>query len=53
VITAKDVAGRVLQSVPWRVGFRGSEIRNGQLLVNGMPVLIRGVNRHETDPKLG
>jgi beta-galactosidase len=53
VITAKDADGRVLQSLPWRVGFRSSEIRNGQLLVNGMPVLIRGVNRHETDPKLG
>lgn len=53
LIIAKDSAGRTLQCVPWRVGFRSSEIKNGHLLVNGMPVLIRGVNRHETDPKLG
>ena len=26
------------------------EIKNGQLLVNGKPVYIKGVNRHETDP---
>lgn len=28
-------------------GFRDVEIRGGQLLVNGQPVLIKGVNRHE------
>lgn len=33
-----------------RVGFRRSEIKNGQLLVNGQPVLFKGVNRHEIDP---
>jgi beta-galactosidase len=43
----------VLESIPWRVGFRSVEIKNGQLLVNGMPTLFRGVNRHETDPDLG
>ncbi|MEY4489524.1 MAG: hypothetical protein RIQ79_2032 [Verrucomicrobiota bacterium] len=53
VITAKDGAGKILQCIPWRVGFRTSEVKDGQLLVNGMPVLIRGVNRHEFDPKLG
>ncbi len=53
VLTEKDKAGRVLESIPWRVGFRSSEIKDGQLLVNGKPVLIRGVNRHEFDPKLG
>lgn len=53
VITAKDGSGKVLQSIPWKVGFRSSEIKGGQFLVNGMPVLIRGVNRHEFDPKLG
>ena len=53
VITTRDGAGEILQCIPWRVGFRSSEIKGGQLLVNGMPVLIRGVNRHEFDPKLG
>ena len=35
------------------VGFRKSEIKGGQLLVNGQPVLLKGVNRHEHDPKKG
>ncbi|MBL7008165.1 MAG: beta-galactosidase, partial [Planctomycetes bacterium] len=34
-------------------GFRTSEVRGGQLLVNGQPILIRGVNRHEHDPDHG
>ncbi|MEI6279109.1 MAG: glycoside hydrolase family 2 TIM barrel-domain containing protein [Verrucomicrobiae bacterium] len=53
VLTEKDEGGNVLECIPWKVGFRSSEIKDGQLLVNGMPVLIRGVNRHEFDPKLG
>jgi beta-galactosidase len=53
LLTAKDEAGRVLETIPWRVGFRAVEIENGQLLVNGAPVLFRGVNRHEWDPDSG
>lgn len=36
--------------VPQRVGFRKVEIKNAQVLVNGQPVLFKGVNRHEMDP---
>ncbi|EKX47903.1 hypothetical protein GUITHDRAFT_162620 [Guillardia theta CCMP2712] len=36
-----------------RVGFREIKIRGGQLLVNEMPIEIRGVNRHEHDDKTG
>ncbi|MCU1455327.1 MAG: beta-galactosidase [Acidimicrobiales bacterium] len=36
-----------------RIGFRDVEVVDGQLLVNGQPVLIRGVNRHEFDPDRG
>ncbi len=53
VLTLKDARGRVLESVPWRLGFRTSEIKGGQILVNGRPVMIKGVNRHEHDPDLG
>jgi beta-galactosidase len=42
--------GKVLQTIPVKVGFRKIEIKNAQLLVNGVPVLIKGVNRHEMDP---
>ncbi len=53
LIAVTDGAGRVTEVVPWRVGFRDVAIRDGRLLVNGRPVLIRGVNRHEFDPDLG
>ena len=35
------------------IGFRNIRIENGLLLVNGVPVTIKGVNRHEHDPKTG
>jgi beta-galactosidase len=36
-----------------KTGFRTSEVKNGQFLINGKPVLIKGVNRHEHDPLTG
>lgn len=41
--------GKSLEKVSNQIGFRTSEIKNGQLLVNGVPILIKGVNRHEHD----
>ncbi len=35
------------------VGFRSVEVRGRQLLVNGQPVMIAGVNRHEHDDRRG
>lgn len=35
------------------VGFRHVEIKDGQLLVNGLPILIKGADRHELDPDGG
>lgn len=37
----------------FNVGFRSVERRDMQILVNGKPVLFKGVNRHESDPKFG
>ena len=36
-----------------KFGFREVEIKNSQLLVNGIPVLLKGVNRHEHDGLTG
>lgn len=36
-----------------KVGFRKVEIRDAQLLVNGVPTYVHGVNRHEHDPVRG
>ena len=43
----------VLEAVRKQVGFRHIEIKGGQLLVNGQPVLIKGADRHELDPDNG
>ena len=50
VLTLADETGRTLEVVTTRTGFRNVEIRGGQLLVNGVPIYIKGVNRHEHDP---
>lgn len=44
---------KLLECIPQRIGFRKVEIKNQQLLVNGQPVLIKGVDRHELDPDGG
>lgn len=44
---------KVLEVIRQNVGFRKIEIKGKQLLVNGQPVLIKGVNRHEIDPDGG
>jgi beta-galactosidase len=36
-----------------RAGFRRVEIKNARLLVNGVPIKLKGVNRHDTDTLLG
>ncbi|MGW9687144.1 glycoside hydrolase family 2 TIM barrel-domain containing protein [Flagellimonas sp. 2504JD1-5] len=35
------------------IGFKRVEIKNAQVLINGQPIYIRGVDRHETDPYTG
>lgn len=48
-----DGRDKVVAAVATKVGFRKIEVSGGQLLVNGVPITIRGVNRHETDPRTG
>lgn len=45
--------GKTLQSIAQKTGFRKVEIKNGQLLVNGRAIYLKGVNRHEHDPVHG
>ncbi|KAF4627791.1 hypothetical protein G7Y89_g10362 [Cudoniella acicularis] len=40
-------------AVEQRVGFRNTELKNGVFMVNGKPIIIRGVNRHEHHPDSG
>lgn len=49
----KNPAGEVVETLHSKVGFRSVEVSHGQVLVNGKPVRLRGVNRHEFDPDFG
>ena len=53
ILRIKDNKGMVTEVLNSKVGFRTSEIKGGQLLVNGKAVLLKGVNRHEHDPVTG
>ena len=52
LVTLKQ-GDKVLEVIKQRVGFRHIEIKGGQLLVNGQPILIKGADRHEMDPDGG
>ncbi|KAL2850181.1 glycosyl hydrolases family 2, TIM barrel domain-containing protein [Aspergillus pseudoustus] len=41
------------RAIAQRVGFRRSELRDGNILINGKPVIFYGVNRHEHHPRFG
>ena len=44
---------KTLEVIKKKIGFRHIEIKGGQLLVNGKPILIKGADRHELDPDGG
>ena len=52
-VALEDAAGRTVHAEGGRVGFRRVELRDAQLLVNGVRLRIGGVNRHEHDPERG
>ncbi|MDD2512964.1 MAG: glycoside hydrolase family 2 TIM barrel-domain containing protein, partial [Proteiniphilum sp.] len=45
--------GQLTEIIFRNIGFRKVEIQHAQLLVNGQPIYIKGVNRHEHDPYTG
>ena len=47
VVDLKDEQGQVIETTGCPVGFKTSEIKNGRFCINGVPVLVKGVNRHE------
>lgn len=53
MIVLKTTTGEISQVISHRVGFRKVELKNGNLLVNGVPVMFKGVNRHDHHPDLG
>lgn len=53
VVSTMDKKGKVTESFTHRFGFRKVEIKNGMLQVNGVPILLKGVNRHEHNMHTG
>jgi len=53
LLSLTDAKGRTLQVESSRIGFRKVEIKSGRVCVNGVPIRIKGVNRHEHDPDTG
>ncbi|REL35869.1 beta-galactosidase [Thalassotalea euphylliae] len=53
IIALLDEQQQVVDVEAYNVGFRKVEMLDGQLCLNGKPLLIRGVNRHEHHPELG
>ena len=50
VMSLAGPEGEVGEVVSARVGFRRVDVVDGLLKVNGRPIVVRGVNRHEHDP---
>lgn len=53
VLQLKERNGKIIEQTACKIGFRKVEILHGQLLVNGVAVYLKGVNRHEHDEFTG
>jgi beta-galactosidase len=53
IITLKDSKGEQVAVTGAKIGFRKVEIKNAQLLINGVATSVHGVNRHEHDDVTG
>lgn len=46
-VDINDRKGNGIDIITQKIGFRTTEVKDGQLMVNGKPILVKGVNRHE------
>ncbi|MFD7701388.1 glycoside hydrolase family 2 TIM barrel-domain containing protein [Streptomyces caelestis] len=53
VLRLRDPAGKVVETLSHRVGFRAFALEGGLMRINGKPVSFRGTNRHEMHPARG
>ncbi len=53
IVTLLEPSGEIAEVVTQRIGFRSVKIKTRELLINGQPVLMQGVNRHDHDDKTG
>jgi beta-galactosidase/beta-glucuronidase len=52
-LAVQDEAGRTVEATAIQIGFRQVDIRNAVLRLNGRPVKLKGVNRHDHSPDRG
>ncbi|HLI43095.1 MAG TPA: glycoside hydrolase family 2 TIM barrel-domain containing protein [Acidimicrobiales bacterium] len=52
-VSLLDDSGALVDETAIEVGFRRVEITGGELRVNGRPILVKGVNRHDHDMRRG
>ena len=53
VLQVIDAQGQTLEVETCQVGFRSIEIKERQVFINGTPIKLQGVNRHDAHPDLG
>jgi len=53
ILEQKDETGQVTEVKACWFGFRQIELKDRQFYLNGVPILLKGVNRHEHDPDRG
>jgi beta-galactosidase len=53
VLSLKNEKGSIIETVATQIGFRKVELKGGQLLVNGVRLIVHGVNIHEHNPVTG
>ena len=53
VVSLRSPDGREVEHSALSLGFRRVEVRDRSLLVNGERVIVKGVNRHEHDERMG
>ena len=50
VLNLKNETGKVMETTGCMVGFKTSEIKDGRFCINGVSILVKGVNLHEFSP---
>ena len=53
VVSLHNPRGKAIEHTAFRLGFRRVEVKNRELLINGKPVLMKGVNRHDHHDRTG
>jgi len=53
LVLVDPASEKTIETISTDVGFRSVEIVKSQVLINGVPVLFKGINRHEHHPDTG